>query len=140
MTAFMTFLLICSSVTMVKALESIKNKAKGKFKNFMLMTIAGGVIFLSLQAYEWNHLIHGANLGLSENTYGDPLFGTTFFMITSFHGLHVTGGVILLTWALVSGRRRDNFPDYYTLAENVGLCWNFEDLVWILVFTFLYLL
>ena len=93
----MTFLLIYSSVTMVKALESIKNRDKGKFKNFMLMTIAGGVIFLSLQAYEWNHLIHGANLGLSENPYGDPLFGTTFFMITSFHGLHVTGGVILFT-------------------------------------------
>ncbi len=140
LTAFMTFLLICSSLTMVKALEAIKSGDKDKFKNFMLMTIAGGVIFLSLQAYEWNHLINGANLGLSENPYGDPLFGTTFFMITGFHGMHVTGGVILLTWTLVSGRKKDNLPDCYNMAENVGLYWHFVDLVWILVFTFLYLL
>lgn len=140
LTAFMTFLLICSSLSMVKALDAIKHGDKDKFKKFMLMTIGGGIIFVGLQAYEWNHLIHGANLGLTENPFGAPLFGTTFYIITGFHGLHVTGGVIYLTAVLVAAGRRGYSADCFNLVENVGLYWHFVDLVWILVFTFLYLL
>jgi len=140
LTAFMTFLLICSSVSMVTALDAIKNRDSEKFKLYMLLTIGGGIIFLGLQAYEWNHLIHDAGMGLSQNKYGAPLFGTTFFMITGFHGLHVTGGVIYLAAILVSAGKRDYAPNCYNMVENVGLYWHFVDLVWILVFTFLYLL
>ncbi len=140
LTAFMTFLLICSSLTMVKALESLKNRDGAKFKNFMLLTILGGVIFLGLQVYEWNKLINHEGLGLAENPFGAPLFGTTFFMITGFHGMHVTSGVIYLTAILVSAGKRGYSPDCYNMVENVGLYWHFVDLVWILVFTFLYLL
>jgi cytochrome c oxidase subunit III len=140
LTAFMTFLLICSSLSMVKALDAIKHGEKEKFKKFMLMTIGGGIIFVGLQAYEWNHLIHGANLGLTENPFGAPLFGTTFYMITGFHGLHVTGGVIYLTCVLIAAGKRGYTTDCFNLVENVGLYWHFVDLVWILVFTFLYLL
>ncbi|SVD94712.1 uncharacterized protein METZ01_LOCUS447566, partial [marine metagenome] len=104
LTAFMTFLLICSSVTMVKALSAIRQgNAKG-MRNFLLLTILGGVVFLGCQAYEWTHLIH-AGLGLGSNPFGNYLFGTTFFAITGFHGAHVTGGVIYLTCIMIQGIR-----------------------------------
>ena len=140
LTAFMTFLLICSSLSMVTALEAIKNRDAEKFKLYMLLTIGGGIIFLGLQAYEWTHLINAAGMGISQNKFGAPLFGTTFFMITGFHGLHVTGGVIYLTAILIAAGKRDYSPNCYNMVENVGLFWHFVDLVWILVFTFLYLL
>ena len=140
LTAFMTFLLICSSLSMVTALEAIKNRDAEKFKLYMLLTIGGGIIFLGLQAYEWNHLINAAGMGISQNKFGAPLFGTTFFMITGFHGMHVTSGVIYLTAILIAAGKRDYSTNCYNMVENVGLFWHFVDLVWILVFTFLYLL
>ncbi len=140
LTAFMTFLLICSSLTMVKALEAIKDRDRDRFRMFLSLTILGGVIFLGLQAFEWNKLINHEGLGLSENPFGSALFGTTFYMITGFHGMHVTGGVIYLSCVLAAVHRREYAPDCYNLVENVGLYWHFVDLVWILVFTFLYLL
>ena len=140
LTAFMTFLLICSSLTMVKALDAIKKGDKSGFQKFLSLTILGGVIFLSLQAYEWNNLINHDNLGLSQNPFGAPLFGTTFYMITGFHGMHVTGGVIYLACVFAAVHKRKYAGDCYNLVENVGLYWHFVDLVWILVFTFVYLL
>jgi heme/copper-type cytochrome/quinol oxidase subunit 3 len=140
LTAFMTFLLICSSLTMVKALDAIKNQDRTGFQRFLGLTILGGIIFLGLQAYEWDKLINHDKIGLSENPFGSPLFGTTFYMITGFHGMHVTGGVIYLACVFAAVHRRNYAPDCYNLVENVGLYWHFVDLVWILVFTFVYLL
>jgi heme/copper-type cytochrome/quinol oxidase subunit 3 len=140
LTAFMTFLLICSSLTMVKALDAIKKGDKSEFQKFLSLTILGGLIFLSLQAYEWNNLINHDNLGLSQNPFGAPLFGATFYMITGFHGMHVTGGVIYLSCVFAAVHKRKYAGDCYNLVENVGLYWHFVDLVWILVFTFVYLL
>ena len=100
----------------------------------------GGVMFLGLQAYEWSHLIHGG-MGLTSHPYGgSSLFGPTFFIITGFHGLHVTGGVIYLSVLTLASMRRT-----YTVADGnkveiLGLYWHFVDLVWILVFTFVYLI
>ena len=79
-------------------------------------------------------------MGISQNKFGAPLFGTTFFLITGFHGMHVTSGVIYLTAILIAAGKRDYSPNCYNMVENVGLFWHFVDLVWILVFTFLYLL
>ena len=139
LTAFMTFLLICSSVTMVMALSAIRHgNAKG-MRNFLLLTILGGVIFLGCQAYEWTHLIH-AGLGLGSNPFGNYLFGTTFFAITGFHGAHVTGGVIYLTCIMIQGIRGRYSADNCHKVEILGLYWHFVDLVWIMVFTFVYLL
>jgi cytochrome c oxidase subunit III len=148
LTAFMTFLLICSSVTMVKALESIQNGDSKKMCLYLGGTIACGVIFLGLQAYEWTHLIHeGLTLtaipahGLSGGAIsGSTLFGPTFYTITGFHGLHVTGGVIYLTCILVQGLRGRYTAEYNHEVEIVGLYWHFVDLIWIMVFTFVYLL
>ena len=148
LTAFMTFLLICSSVTMVKALESIQKGNQKRMCTFLGLTILGGVIFLGLQAYEWTHLIkHGLTLtsiphhGLSGGEIsGSVLFGPTFYTITGFHGAHVTGGVIYLIVIFIQGLRGTYTAAYNHKVEILGLYWHFVDLIWIMVFTFVYLL
>ena len=139
LTALMTFLLICSSVTMVKALESLQASNLPRAKMFVLLTALGGAIFVGLQAYEWTHLIE-RGLMIFGNPWGATLFGASFFIITGFHGLHVTGGVIYL---LTIYRVISRVPDMrynYMVTEIAGLYWHFVDLVWIMVFTFIYLL
>ena len=93
LTALMTFLLIVSSVTMVLGLAALQDGDKPRFKKFMGLTILGGAIFLGLQAYEWTHLI-GHTLPHYKLAFSTDLFATTFFVLTGFHGMHVTGGVI----------------------------------------------
>jgi len=142
LTAFMTFLLICSSVTMVKGLEGVKNGRRRTAQIYLLLTIIGGAGFLGLQAYEWTKLI-GEGLKIFGNPWGASLFGTTFFIITGFHGMHVTAGVIYLSvmLALVSKPTTALGPGWtYNVVEISGLYWHFVDLVWIMVFTFIYLL
>ncbi len=139
LTAVMTFLLICSSVTMVYALASIQQGNQAGYKTFLALTILGGVMFLGMQAYEWTHLIHGG-LGFTANKWGASLFGTTFFAITGFHGAHVTGGVIYLSCYLIQALRGQLKPKTANDIEIAALYWHFVDLVWILVFTFVYLL
>lgn len=139
LTAFMTFLLIVSSLTMVKGLSAVKKGDIAGLKKFLGLTILGGIIFLSLQAYEWTHLIH-EGLGFAENPWGSSLFGTTFFTITGFHGMHVTGGVIYLSIVLINAQMGKFSAENYNLVELVGLYWHFVDLVWILVFTLIYLI
>ncbi len=137
--AFMTFLLICSSVTMVKALEAIKYGRRAAARRFLLLTKAGGLLFLGLQGYEWTHLIE-QGMRVFGNPWGAALFGASFFTITGFHGLHVTGGVVYLAVILAAVSR---FPDgryNYMITEIAGLYWHFVDLVWIMVFTLIYLL
>jgi cytochrome c oxidase subunit III len=139
LTAAMTFLLICSSVTMVKALEWLGKGDKVKARNFLLWTALGGFIFVALQAYEWTHLIH-AGLHINSNPWGASLFGTSFFTITGFHGLHVSGGVIYLLAVTRAMMKRPDPAASYNMVEITGLYWHFVDLVWIMVFTFMYLL
>ena len=148
LTAGMTFLLICSSVTMVKALESIQKGNVSRMCAFLGLTILGGIIFLGLQAYEWTHLIqHGLTLtGIPEHGIkggaiaGSTLFGPTFYAITGFHGLHVTGGVVYLIVILIHGLRGRYTAEFHHEVEIVGLYWHFVDLIWIMVFTFIYLI
>jgi heme/copper-type cytochrome/quinol oxidase subunit 3 len=139
LTAFMTFLLICSSVTMVLALAAIQRGDQRGLRIFLGLTILGGSMFLGMQAYEWTHLIH-RGLTLSSNPFGAALFGTTFFIITGFHGAHVTGGVIYLSCYLVQSLMGRLGQADANAIEIAALYWHFVDLVWILVFTFVYLL
>ena len=74
LSGFMTFLLICSSVTMVKGLEAAQKNDLDGFLRFIGLTIFGGAVFLGLQVYEWTHFIHGG-LGFAANPWGSPLFG-----------------------------------------------------------------
>ncbi len=139
LTAFMTFLLICSSVTMVLSLSAIKKGDRQGLAKFLFLTVLGGLMFVGLQAYEWSHLIE-RGLTISANPFGSPLFGTTFFVLTGFHGFHVFSGVVYLSCILVQGLRGRYSENNYNPVEIAGLYWHFVDLVWILIFTFVYLL
>jgi heme/copper-type cytochrome/quinol oxidase subunit 3 len=145
----MTFLLICSSVTMVQALAAVQDGDLKRFRTFLALTVLGGITFLSMQAYEWTHLIH-EGMGMAGNAWtvscaagtcaAASQFGTTFFVLTGFHGCHVFGGVVYLSCVLAKGMRGGYSPTDYNGVETAGLYWHFVDLVWILVFTFIYLL
>ena len=139
LTAGMTFLLIVSSVWMVKGLAANQRNDQAAFRKFIGLTILGGLVFLGCQAYEWTHLIH-EGLGFTGNPYGASLFGTTFFVITGFHGMHVTGGVIYLLCIWLRGMSGAYTSTNYNPVEILGLYWHFVDLVWIMVFTFVYLI
>lgn len=139
LSGLMTFLLICSSVTMVWGLAAAQAGDTAGFRRWIGLTIIGGALFLVGQAYEWTHFIQGG-LGFTMNPYGSPLFGTTFFIITGFHGMHVTGGVIYLSILWLKGASGYYSGENAYLVEVAGLYWHFVDLVWIMVFTFIYLL
>lgn len=132
----MTFLLICSSATMAAAVGAARQEETVKTGRLLGLTVLGGLIFLAMQAYEWTHFIH-AGARLASNPWGVPLFSTTFFVITGFHGLHVTAGVIYLTTVALRALQGRLDADG---VETAGLYWHFVDLVWVFVFTFLYLI
>jgi cytochrome c oxidase subunit 3 len=132
-TAVMTFLLISSSVTMVKSLEAIKRGDSAGLRRFLGLTVLGGVCFLGMQAREWTHLI---TEGMTLTSKG--LFGSTFFVLTGFHGCHVFSGVVYLSVILANAGKYTK--DNHNAVEIVGLYWHFVDLVWILIFTFVYLI
>jgi cytochrome c oxidase subunit 3 len=137
--AIMTFVLITSSGTMAMAVNCAYRRDKVNAAVLMLVTAALGETFVLMQAFEWSKLIMDG-VRPWENPFGAAQFGSTFFMITGFHGLHVTGGVILLfvvSWKLLRGDydRRGN----YQIVEIVGLYWHFVDLVWVFIFAFFYL-
>jgi heme/copper-type cytochrome/quinol oxidase subunit 3 len=137
-TALLTFILICSSVTMVLShAAAVEGDRKGTMK-WLGLTILGGALFLCGQVYEyWGWFIphHGLlNEGLS---FGKSHYATTFYAITGFHGMHVTTGVLYLSGVLVATAAGKT--DANTI-EVAGLFWHFVDLVWILVFTFVYLI
>ena len=105
-----------------------------------VVAVVFGVVFLGCQAYEWTHLMHGKQMLFTTNPWGTGLFGSTFYVLTGFHGMHVTSGVIYLAVLLVLSMMGRLTPAHADTVEVAGLYWHFVDLVWILVFTFVYLL
>ncbi|HEX9663027.1 MAG TPA: cytochrome c oxidase subunit 3 [Candidatus Binatia bacterium] len=136
LTALMTFVLIVSSVTMVLSLSAIQQGDRAKFNKFMGLTILGGLFFLGCQAYEWTHLLHDV-LPKYNLSFSKDLFATTFFVLTGFHGMHVSGGVIYNICVFLAVNRGRYEAKHVEIA---ALYWHFVDLVWILIFTFVYLL
>lgn len=134
-----TFLLICSSVSMVLAIDACKARNRQGMLNWLLVTIAGGAIFLGIQAYEYTHLVH-QGITLTSFSKGTSLFASTFYLVTGFHGLHVATGVGYLICEYLNARKGHYDNGDYNRLEILGLFWHFVDLVWILVFTFIYLL
>ena len=137
--AIMTFVLITSSGTMAMAVNYGYRRNKRNTVLLMVATAALGATFVGMQAFEWTKLImEGARPW--ENPWGAPQFGSAFFMITGFHGLHVSAGVIYLL--VVANRVRTGFYDKrgsYEMVEIAGLYWHFVDLVWVFIFAFFYL-
>ena len=133
-TAVNTFLLICSSVTMVKAFAAAQEGLQKHLVRWLLATVIIGASFVGVQAYEYQELIgHGF-------TPDEGLYGSTFYTMTGFHGFHVSMGVLCMmfvTWKAIRGK--------YTAADHrgvevIGLYWHFVDLVWIILFTIVYLI
>jgi heme/copper-type cytochrome/quinol oxidase subunit 3 len=129
-----TFVLLMSSLTMVLGVSAIQARDVRATRRWLLATAALGSVFLAGQVYEFNHFVH-EGLGLTTN-----LFAATFYVMVGFHGAHVTVGVIwLLTlWYLLT-RGRLGAPDE-ALVDMVGLYWHFVDVVWIAIFTLVYLI
>jgi cytochrome c oxidase subunit III len=146
--AIMTFVLISSSGTMAMAVNFGYRRDRVRCAAFMLLTAVFGATFVGMQAFEWTKLIL-EGVRPWENPWGAPQFGSAFFMITGFHGTHVTIGVIFL---LIIARkvlrgdfdhgRRGFFTSRkgnYEIVEIMGLYWHFVDLVWVFIFAFFYL-
>lgn len=145
--SLMTFILIMSSVTMVLAVAAGHSSDRKKVTLYMILTIIGGLAFLSCQAWEWTHLWHeGAWWGRNPFPNADGSKATTnftnfFFTITGFHGFHVFSGVIVNVCMLIKNLRGDFArKGHYLMIEKAGLYWHFVDLVWVFVFTCFYLL
>ena len=146
--AIMTFVLISSSGTMAMAVNYGYRRDRSKTVALMLLTAAFGATFVGMQAFEWTKLIR-EGVRPWGNPWGADQFGSCFFMITGFHGTHVTIGVIFLIITALKVRRGDyehQRPGFFTSRrgryENVeimGLYWHFVDLVWVFIFAFFYL-
>ena len=138
--AIMTFILITSSGTMALAVNYGYRKDRKTTFWLMVATAALGASFVGMQAFEWSKLIM-EGVRPWENPFGAAQFGSSFFMITGFHGMHVSAGVIYLL--VIANRVRNGFYEKrggnYEIVEVTGLYWHFVDLVWVFIFAFFYL-
>jgi cytochrome c oxidase subunit 3 len=137
--AIMTFVLISSSGTMAMAVNFGYRRERVKTAALMFVTALFGATFVGMQAFEWTKLIE-EGVRPWGNPMGAAQFGASFFMITGFHGLHVSCGVIMLLIVATKVLRGhyDRSGDY-AAVEIAGLYWHFVDLVWVFIFAFFYL-
>lgn len=160
-TAANTFLLICSSVTMVKAFAAAQDGDMKMLKIWLLATVLIGATFVGVQVFEYFNLVQegftpagyraGSELAQAaaagEPFNGGPalphsvgLYGSTFFTMTGFHGFHVTMGVICMSFVTWKAFRGGYTQQDHRGVEVIGLYWHFVDLVWIILFTIVYLI
>jgi len=146
--AIMTFDLITSSGTMALAVNAGYAKNRKLCAYLLWATAFFGAAFVGMQAFEWTKLIH-EGVRPWANPFGAAQFGSCFFMITGFHGFHVSMGVLALLWfsrnvwiGLYESDKRGYFTGRvgtYDVVETLGLYWHFVDLVWVFIFAFFYL-
>jgi heme/copper-type cytochrome/quinol oxidase subunit 3 len=134
-TSISTFVLLMSSLSMVLAVYGAQHGQLGLMKLMLLCTILLGLVFLGFQVYEFKTF---ASEGLTLST---NQFGASFFVLTGFHGCHVGGGVIYLGSLLIASVRRNGIGKETPLYIDIGgLYWHFVDIVWIVLFTVVYLI
>jgi heme/copper-type cytochrome/quinol oxidase subunit 3 len=135
-TAGLTFLLICSSVSMVFAYEAALEQRKKRATVFLALTALGGALFLLGQYSEYFGILHP---GLTKEglVFGQSAYASTFYVVTSFHGAHVLTGTLYILITMFRWMRGKATAGQ---IELLGLFWHFVDLVWILVFTVIYLI
>ena len=131
--ALNTFLLLSSGATITVAHWALKENKRGLLNLFMFFTIALGFTFLACQAIEYGHGYSELNLKLSTGVYG-----STFYMLTGFHGFHVTLGAIMLTVILARCLAGHFTPNHHFAFEAVAWYWHFVDVVWLGLFIFVY--
>ena len=147
--AIMTFVLISSSGTMAMAVKFGYEKNRVVCFRLLVLTAILGATFVGMQAFEWSKLIIDEGIRPWGNPYGAPQFGAVFFMVTGFHGTHVSIGVIFLIITAVKVKRgrfdredpgfMTGRPGRYEIVETIGLYWHFVDLVWVFIFALFYL-
>ncbi len=134
LTSASTFVLLMSSLAMVLALAFVQRGDRKQGTLWLFATAFMGAIFLGFQAYEFYSFVqHGLGLGTN-------LFSASFYVLTGFHGAHVTVGVIWLTTLGILGLRGKLSPQKAINVETAGLYWHFVDVVWIIIFTLVYLI
>ena len=137
--AINTFALILSSFTVVLALNAAKNAdlepnvRNKKVRNYLVMTLALGTLFLILKLWEWNHLIHDYDFTIS------TLAGSFFYVTTGAHGIHVFVGLIFITYFIYKAHIGGWDPNNAQSIEYYGLYWHFVDLAWVVIFPAFYL-
>ena len=127
--AIMTSLLVLSSVACQIAVWRIRKGDRQGMNRALLMTVLLGVIFLIGQAYDYTQLGFGI---------ADGVFGSTFYVLTGFHGAHVLGGVLMLAVCLYRGGLGQFSAEHHDMVEATSIYWHFVDVVWILLFALLY--
>jgi cytochrome c oxidase subunit 3 len=127
----LTALLIASSFTMQFGVWAIRRGDNGALKMWTAITLGLGILFLAGQLYDYSQLGFGV---------GDGIFGTVFYTLTGFHGAHVFGGTIGLTIVLARSLRGQFSAQNHVAVEAVSMYWHFVDVVWIAVFTTIYIL
>lgn len=134
LTAGNTFLLICSSVTMVKAFAAVQDGDQAGLRKWLVATVLIGATFVGVQIFEYMKLVeHGF-------VPAEGLYGSTFYTMTGFHGFHVTIGVICMTFVTIKAFQGKYTTTDHRGVEVIGLYWHFVDLVWIILFTIVYLI
>ncbi len=133
-TTISTFVLLCSSFSMVQALAATNRDDQKGIQIWLLATAFLGSIFIGFQVYEFN-AFRAEGLKIDTN-----LFGTTFFTLTGFHGAHVTLGIVWLLAMFLIARKGRVGPRTAEDVEILGLYWHFVDIVWIVIFTLVYLI
>ena len=142
LTAVNTFFLICSSVTMVKAFAAIQQGDQKGLQRWLLATVLIGASFVGIQVYEYISLSGHSFVPMLDGyaAEGGPLYGATFYAMTGFHGAHVSIGVLCLIFVYIRSLQGAYTADDLEGVEVIGLYWHFVDLVWILLFTIVYLI
>ncbi len=130
-----TLILLTSSVTIHFAHVAIENNKRGVLKLFLSLTVLLGVIFLALQVYEYMHAYKDLGLTLDAGVYGN-----TFFLLTGFHGLHVTLGTVILFVVLLRVFRGHFSSEKHFAFQAAAWYWHFVDVVWLCLFVFVYVL
>jgi cytochrome c oxidase subunit 3/cytochrome o ubiquinol oxidase subunit 3 len=133
-TSVSSFVLLASSLTMVLALSALQRGDVGRSRVWLLATALLGMTFVGGQVYEFTAFFR-EGLSLTEN-----VFGTSFYVLTGFHGTHVTVGILMLLTLLSLSLGGRLGPERAEAVELVGLYWHFVDIVWIVIFTVVYLI
>jgi cytochrome c oxidase subunit 3 len=131
--AINTLLLLTSGVTLTIAHHALKDNKRGVLNLFLFLTVALGALFLCLQVYEYHHAYTELGLKLTSGVYG-----STFFMLTGFHGFHVTIGAIMLAVMLARCMKGHFTPDHHFAFEAAAWYWHFVDVVWLGLFVVVY--
>ncbi len=131
--AINTLILLSSGVTVTLAHWALKKQERQKLILWLAATVALGFLFVGLQAYEYGHAWTDLNL-----TLGSGIYGSTFYMLTGFHGLHVTLGAIMLLVVLFRAMKGHFTPDRHFAFEGAAWYWHFVDVVWLGLFVFVY--